>query len=71
MPEPRVIPPSVDFSKIPDTLEGKWVVFREQGEVPLGAGDTPAEALAQAEVGQSEPGIILARVPSTKTPLFL
>ena len=53
----------IDFSDVPASLEGKWVVYREADHVALGYGDTPREALEQAQVAAEDPGILLARIP--------
>ena len=60
----RVIAPSIDFSRFPREMEGKWVVVRRATQQPLGSGDTPEEALRDADYQRGDESGVVGRVPS-------
>ncbi len=60
---------NVDLSRIPESLEGHWVVFRVSDSVALGSGDSPNDALSDAMRTADDPSILLVKVPSSRTPI--
>lgn len=65
--EIRHVRPSIDYSKIPVALAGKWVVIRRSTQQPMGAGDTPEEAFEEAGISLGSPEmreVVVTRVPS-------
>jgi hypothetical protein len=60
---------SIDLSNVSESLEGCWVVFSASSGSPLGSGDTPLDAVNDAQVETSDPNILLVLVPSTSMPI--
>ncbi len=57
------IPASIDFTKVPKGLQGKWIVVNKNSHEFLGSGDSPQEAMDDATVSASTKDIVLTRVP--------
>lgn len=62
----RIVKPSIDYTKIPEELAGKWVAVNRNTQALLGASDTPEGALEAAAVATGDPALrdlVMARVP--------
>ena len=66
MPETRPIPPSVDFSQIPDDCEGKWLVIRPDDQAILGRGETARQAIRDSGRSETDESVVLTRVPRSR-----
>lgn len=58
----KYVPASIDFSKIPKDLEGKWVVIDKINNEPLGFGVTPEQALNMSCRSFNDPNIVMTKV---------
>jgi hypothetical protein len=63
--------PSVDFTALPDGLEGQWVVVSTDTRQVLGSGATPEQAMERANVELGDPDVVLTRVPEGSYTLLL
>ena len=59
----------IDFSKIPSSYEGFWVVIRllEDGQEILAQGESAREAMRLSHANPEDPSIILTQVPEVPT----
>ena len=71
MTSPERIQPSVDFSRISESYEGKWILVRVPEQEILGSGDTPREAIRESGSPRVDPSLCLARVPHEPAVLFV
>lgn len=55
--------PLIDFTEVPDELEGMWIVVSMETHQIMGSGPTPQDAMESTNVGPDNLTIVLARVP--------
>lgn len=63
---------SIDFSSLPEDLEGMWVVLRlgPKQEI-VGQGESPQEAIRQSQIDPADPQFALTQVPQTPTAAWM
>ena len=63
MPQARI--PRLDFEKIPEELEGLWIVVRVgKSQQVIGQGRTAEEALSASGVSADDESAVLTQVPT-------
>ena len=68
---PQVIPPTLDFSRIPEEYEGLWLVIRQTDQSILGKGDTLRKALRESGRTENDPSIVVTRVQTEPMTLVI
>lgn len=58
----EVIKPSIDFTKIPNELNGRWVVIRKADQKLLGSGINIKEAIESSGMNRLDETIVVAKV---------
>lgn len=58
-------PAAIDYARMPEGTEGKWVVVRKATKQPVAFGDTLEEVLLAAGItpGNAQ-GMVVGRIPS-------
>lgn len=69
MGNPVIIPPMLDFSKIPAEYQGFWVVIRVRGDRQeiLAQAESAVDAMRISRADPEDPTIILTQVPEVPT----